>query len=141
MIPRSERIIAGVAAFLFLALLVVGAVLRPAPAGHGTHEQLGMAPCPFLEATGIPCFTCGMTTAVTLAAHARPVDAFITQPFGAALALAAAVAFWGCAHVAVFGSRLGRVVEPLLRPRILWVLAALATAAWVYKMVTWPAAA
>jgi hypothetical protein len=81
--------------------------------------------------------TCGMTTAVSLVAHARPIRAFVVQPVGALVGIGAAVGFWGCLHVAVCGSRLGRVVSPLLTPRILWVAAALWGASWVYKIVTW----
>lgn len=118
-------------------MLVVGAHLTPSPEGHGTHEQMGMPPCGFVIATGHPCPTCGMTTAVTLAAHRRPLQAILTQPFGALVAIGGAVGFWGCLHVAAFGSRLGRVAEPLLRPRILWIGAGLLVAAWIYKIATW----
>jgi hypothetical protein len=78
-----------------------------------------------------------MTTSVSLAAHRRPLQSLAAQPFGALLALGTAVGFWGSLHVAAFGSRLGRIAEPLLRPRSLWVIAALATASWVYKILTW----
>lgn len=122
-----------------LAMLVVGAYLTPSPEGHGTHEQMGMPPCGFLIATGLPCPTCGMTTAVTLAAHRHPVQAVLTQPFGALVAIGGAMGFWGCLHVAAFGSRLGRLAEPLLRPRILWIGAGLLVAAWVYKIAAWRA--
>jgi hypothetical protein len=136
--PRSQRILAGLAAFVLLTGLVIGACLSPTPQGHGTHEQLGMPPCGFLSATGRPCPTCGMTTAVSLAAHARPLESFRTQPFGALVALGASVGFWGCLHVAVFGSNLGRVAEPLLRPRIIWITGGLVGLSWVYKLITWP---
>ncbi len=78
-----------------------------------------------------------MTTAVSLAARREPVRAFVTQPFGALVAIGSAVGFWGCLHVAAFGSRLGRVAEPLLRPRIVWIGAGLLSLSWVYKLVTW----
>jgi hypothetical protein len=133
----SERILAGIVGVALLAMLVVGAHLTPSPEGHGTHEQMGMPPCGFVIATGHPCPTCGMTTAVTLAAHRRPLQAILTQPFGALVAIGGAVGFWGCLHVAAFGSRLGRVAEPLLRPRILWIGAGLLVAAWIYKIATW----
>ena len=35
--------------------------------------------------TGWPCPMCGMTTTFTLMAHARPLDALHTQPFGVVL--------------------------------------------------------
>lgn len=138
MVPRSERILAALAALVLLALLGIGAALRPDPAGHGTHTQLGMPPCGFLSATGHPCPTCGMTTAVSLAARASPLASFKTQPFALLLALGAAVAFWGCLHVAVFGSRLGRLGGRLLRARVLWGFALLWGLSWVYTLLIWP---
>lgn len=132
-----QRLLALVGALLLLAMLVAGASVTPSPAGHGTHESLGMAPCPFLATTGVPCMTCGMTTAVSHLAHAQPVRAFRVQPVGALVGLGAAVGFWGCLHVAVFGSRLGRLVAPFLVPRVLWIGAALWTASWVYKIIVW----
>lgn len=138
-VTRPERIVAALAGLALLAMLVVGAWLVPSAKGHSTHEQLGMPACGFLAATGRPCPTCGMTTAVSLAVHREPIRAFITQPFGALLAVGASIGFWGCFHVAVFGSRLGRVAEPLLRPRILWIAGGLLSLSWIYKLVTWRA--
>jgi hypothetical protein len=80
-----------------------------------------------------------MTTAVSLAAHGRFLESFLTQPFGLLVALGATVAFWSGLHVAATGSQLGRVYAGLMTPRVLWGLTALAGAAWAYKWVTWPA--
>ena len=75
-----------------------------------------------------------MTTAFAHAAHGHPVASFRTQPFGALLALAAAGAFWGGLHVAIFGSRLGALGGRLLRPRAVMIAAGLLLAAWGYKV-------
>ncbi len=137
MATRGERIVAGLAAGVLLAVLVVASVLQPAEAGHGTHEQLGLPRCGWLAVTGKPCPTCGMTTAFAHAAHAQPLEALAVQPMGAMLALGTAVGFWGCLHVCVLGSRLGWVCGTLLRPRVLWVAAGLWSVSWVYKLATW----
>jgi hypothetical protein len=79
-----------------------------------------------------------MTTAVAEAAHGHLWQAFVTQPFGLLVALGAAMAVLVGLHVAATGSQLGRVFGRLMTPRILWVLAGLATASWAYKWVTWP---
>ncbi len=74
------------------ALLALGLWLRPDPHGSGTHEQLGFPPCGMLTFTGIPCPTCGCTTAVTYFSHGNLIKSFITQPFGFAVGLLAAAA-------------------------------------------------
>jgi hypothetical protein len=78
-----------------------------------------------------------MTTAFACAAHGRFVDAFLAQPFGLLLAIGTAAAFWVGLYVAFTGSHLTRLYGTLLSPRVLWILTALALAAWAYKWVTW----
>ena len=73
------------------AMLGVGLLLTPSPDGAGTHQQLGLPPCGFYHATGIPCPTCGCTTAVSYFAHGHLLLSLLTQPFGFAVALLAAV--------------------------------------------------
>lgn len=138
-ITFGERFTAGLIGLVLLAMLVVGAALRPAPEGHGTHQQMGLPPCGFYLATGTPCPTCGMTTAFAHVANRAPVAGFVTQPFGAALALVASVGFWGCAHVALFGSRLGRVLGKLMGSRAVLITAGVWLASWVYTIITWRA--
>ncbi len=67
--------------------LSVARWLSPDPAGFGTHEQLGLAPCTFFWLTNVPCPMCGATTAWALMADLRIVDALRTQPFAALLFL------------------------------------------------------
>jgi hypothetical protein len=122
---------------VLFAGLVAASFLKPSAAGHGTHEQLGLPPCTMLAVTGHPCPTCGMTTALAAMAHAQWLPAWRAQPFGAALALAAAALVWGCLHVALFGSGLARLGAKLLAPRILWIAAAAWAAAWIWKIATW----
>lgn len=50
-------------------VLAVAFRLAPAPSGLGTHQGLGLPPCAFLAATGIPCPSCGLTTAFAALAH------------------------------------------------------------------------
>ena len=53
-----------------------------------THRQLGLPPCSFIVMTGLPCPTCGMTTAFAWMMHGHPLSALIAQPLGAVLCLA-----------------------------------------------------
>ncbi len=71
-------------------LLAAGGYVKPDPRGHGTHEQLGFAPCGFYIMTGYPCPTCGTTTAFVWMVHGHPWIALKTQPFGALCAVASA---------------------------------------------------
>ncbi len=139
--PRTstiqERLGAGVLATGSLAVLGLAAWLTPATEGHGTHEQIGLTPCPWAATLDSPCFTCGMTTSFAHAAHASPLQSFLTQPMGALLALGTSVIFWASLHVLLTGSRLGPVGAQLLRPKPLWIVAGLTLAAWIYKIITW----
>lgn len=132
------RIIAGLTALGAISVLSLAAYLRPASAGYGTHEQLGMLPCTWAAVLDRPCPTCGMTTSFAHAANGSILASFAAQPFGAFLALLTASAFWGGMHVCMTGSRLGRVYTLLLRQRSLWILGALLLGAWLYKLATWP---
>jgi hypothetical protein len=76
----------------YLAVISISAItigisrlLEPAPPGLGTHEQLGLPPCPFFHFTGIPCPGCGLTTSFAHAARLNIYEAFVTQPFGVIL--------------------------------------------------------
>jgi hypothetical protein len=80
-----------------------------------------------------------MTTAFALAVRGRLLAAFLAQPMGFVLALAAAAGFWSALHVAVTGSNLGRIWANLLRPRVVWLVAGVATVSWAYKWITWTA--
>lgn len=131
--PPSTRIVAAILALVALAVLITAALIRPDPSGMGTHRQLGLPACGWLASTGYPCPTCGMTTSFSAAANAKPLAAFVAQPFGAMFALATAVFFWGALHIAMFGSNLARAFERLLAPRYLWPTGALFLAAWLYK--------
>ena len=75
-------------------LLAAGIYIKPDPRGHGTHEQLGFAPCGFYLMTGYACPTCGATTAFAWMVHGRPWMAIKTQPFGALTAVAASGFAW-----------------------------------------------
>lgn len=119
------------------SMLLVAAWLSPSREGHGTHTQLGLSSCDWEAATGRPCPTCGMTTSFAHAAEGEFAQAAAVQPFGALLSLGVAAAFWVSLHVALTGSRAGRMFLVLTRPRTLILLLALGFAAWMYKMAVW----
>jgi hypothetical protein len=126
--------------FIFLtcaAMLAVGLKLHPDSNGAGTHQQLGFPPCGLLATTGIPCPTCGCTTAVSYLAHGHPLASFLTQPFGFAVGLLAIILL----PLTLFGALAGIWKGPSMF--VLgwywryWTYGSLAVLilAWVYKVI------
>jgi len=98
-------------------VLAIGAFLAPAPRLNGTHEQLGLPPCSFLQRTGWPCPSCGMTTSVCAMMHGRFVQAFKAHPSGVLLVAALAV----LALAGAFEAASGREALHRLRPGLGWL--------------------
>jgi hypothetical protein len=73
-------------------LLAIAAVLHPDPHHFGTHRQLGLPPCTFYDLFGVPCPTCGMTTAWAYALHGEIFQSLQANTGGALLAMLAIVA-------------------------------------------------
>lgn len=83
-----DRTIAGTVLLAAASCTWLLARATPDPRGYDTHIQLGLPPCGWPRTYGIPCPTCGVTTAACLLVHGRILAALATQPFGALLALA-----------------------------------------------------
>ena len=126
------------AVFVLLAccgILGLAAWLTPNEQGYGTHEQLGFGRCGMLVTTGLPCPTCGMTTAFAYAVRRRLIRAFLAQPAGFLLALATAVAALGAAWTVVTG-RMPPVRVPFIMPyRLFFGLLVLLLGSWAFKIV------
>jgi len=137
-VPIGQRLAAAAVALGSLGLLTVAMLLRPSPAGHGTHTALGMPPCSWADRLNAPCPACGMTTSFAYAANGDPLGSLRAQPFATLLALGTAAAFWAGLYIAATGSTLGGEFGRMLRPGVLWPLGALALLAWGYKFLTWP---
>lgn len=96
---------------LFAAVILIGCVsvlgiaakLTPNPNGYGTHTQLGMKPCGMLVVTGLPCPTCGMTTAFAYTVRGNLYRAFLAQPGGLALALISIYTSFLCIQTLITG--------------------------------------
>ncbi|MBX3462082.1 MAG: DUF2752 domain-containing protein [Planctomycetes bacterium] len=88
----ADRCAAAVVVGGVAAVTLVLRGVQPDGRGFGTHEQLGLEPCGWPLAYGIPCPTCGVTTAACHLVHGNLLAAFATQPFGATLMLTALLA-------------------------------------------------
>ena len=122
---------------LCLAVLAAARLLPPHPTGLGTHTALGLPPCGLVFFFGLPCPTCGMTTAYALATRGRLTEAAQVQPLGLLLCLATPLAAALCARAAWLGAW-PRALQAVLGDRRTWsLLGLLALAAWAYKIAAY----
>ena len=132
----STRLIALVVMTGGIGLFIVAASLTPPAEGFGAHRQLGYAPCSFPMLLGIPCPTCGMTTAFAHAVRGQLISAFHAQPAGLLIAFATALATIMSAAVLITG-RAWRINWYRLAPmRVTVAIAVILLAAWAYKLAT-----
>ena len=81
--PSRRRIAGQLLYFLsWLTITGFGAFLHPSTTGHGTHEQLGLPPCPSVLLFSRPCPGCGLTTSWTAFIHGDLAAAFHAHPLG-----------------------------------------------------------
>jgi hypothetical protein len=83
--PAPNRRVVGGQLVLFgtwLAVTITAAFLHPSHTGHGTHEQLGLPPCPSVLLFDRPCPGCGLTTSWTAMVHGDFAFAFHAHPLG-----------------------------------------------------------
>jgi hypothetical protein len=148
-IARASELLRGPAAVRSMSLFVavgiaivfaISALVAPSQVGHGTHLQLGLGQCTFLQATGWPCPMCGATTSFALMAHLHPIQAFLNQPFAAFLFLLSAVVFGiaGAEAVDPRGRwwRIFRALEPVESILAAGFLALMGLG-WAYKAWIW----
>jgi len=133
-LSASSRLLAAALAAGCLLVLVMAALLPPSPEGLGTHQQLHFGRCEFLQRSGIPCPTCGMTTSFSYFVRGRFVASLYVQPFAAVLALACAMLAWAGGYVAISGRPLHRLLR--LAPARYYLAACfgLAVLAWAWKI-------
>jgi len=66
----------------WVIITLIGAFLHPDRSGHGTHQQLGLPPCPSVLLFDRPCPGCGLTTSWTAFIHGDIAYAFHAHPLG-----------------------------------------------------------
>jgi len=94
-IPVLRGWVRGTLVGLALGLVSVFAValwLTPynddgSPRSLATHRQLGLPPCTFIEMTGMPCPSCGMTTSFSLLMHGDVMNSLRANAVGTLLAV------------------------------------------------------
>ncbi|MBC7783141.1 MAG: DUF2752 domain-containing protein [Burkholderiales bacterium] len=130
-----SRLLALAIALGALCVLLTAARLIPEAGGIGTHTQLGLAPCAFLDRTGIPCAGCGMTTSFAHFVRGQVFASFFAQPFGFVLAVCTAVVFWGAIYVGTTGKASYRLLLmiPLKAHLFFWL--GFAALGWIWKLI------
>ncbi|MGE0479012.1 MAG: DUF2752 domain-containing protein [Phycisphaerae bacterium] len=132
--PGATRLYALLTLATCAAVLALAVWLKPDTRGYGTHEQLRVAPCGWLERYRLPCPTCGMTTAFSFTVRGRFLAAAWAQPAGFSLALMTVALAVGAAFALVAG-RVPRLRWPLLTPyRVFWILLLLLVGGWAFKL-------
>jgi hypothetical protein len=113
--------------------MALARTLTPPEAGFGAHQQLGLGPCSFPVLFGLPCPTCGMTTAFAHFAQGHPLASFHAQPAGFLLALCVTAAML----LGLGGMLTGRLRTPnwyrIPPGRAAIVTAAVLLFGWMYK--------
>jgi len=61
---------------VWIGVTAVGLWLTPSTHGHGTHQSLGLSPCPSALILGRPCPGCGLTTSWTHLLHGQIAESF-----------------------------------------------------------------
>lgn len=130
---RRTRLIGAAVAVPCWALIAIAIWLRPDSRGYNTHTQLGLSPCALPATWGVPCPTCGMTTAFAHMAQGELAAGLRVQAFGAVLFVVMVVAaVVGTLQVALVANLLGRL---RFRTWYLWVVLVFFLAAWAGKIV------
>ncbi|MEM8875434.1 MAG: DUF2752 domain-containing protein [Planctomycetota bacterium] len=132
--PKLDRFVALLVGGGALALLLVAATLTPSSDGTGTHTGLGLAKCGLLEASGVPCITCGYTTAFAHTVRANFVGAFFVQPGGLFTALVAAATAWVGLYEAFTARPAHRMLRLVSLKVWLTVLPTIFLGAWAWKI-------
>jgi hypothetical protein len=100
-------------------MLGIAVWLQPDTAGRGTHRQLGLPSCTFVDLFQKPCPSCGMTTAWAHMVRGSWLSALRCNAGGAMLAITALVA----APWSLVGVARGRVAVPGDSLAIAWGIA------------------
>ena len=92
------------------------------------------------EKGGLPCATCGMTTAFAHAADGDVVSSFVTQPAGAVMAVLTAMVSIVTGYAMIAGLNLVSIGRLCWRPKPIIGMIVLVLAAWGYKMLVFKGA-
>jgi hypothetical protein len=120
-----------------LLVLLIASQLTPSPAGYGSHTgyPLRLQSCAFMERTGLPCPSCGMTTSFCWFVRGNVAASVYVQPMGALLAAMACCCVWGGLYVAATGRPIYRLLGMVPGRYYTLPLLTIAVLAWGWKII------
>ncbi len=125
-----QRLISGLIASFCLIVLLVALKVSPSPTGSGTHQQLDLPACSWME-RGVPCPTCGMTTAFSHVVRGQLLSAFLVQPAGAVFAILCFLLAGVMTYVTVFARQIDYFVLYYYWKRIVFSLIGIFVLSWL----------
>lgn len=132
----ASRIIWFILGALPLAVIATATTLMPSAEGHGTHTQLGLPPCGFLESTGLPCPGCGLTTSFSHMVRFDWAGASSANAFGVALFLVSFFTIPVSFYAMVKGLPVIATMEKLQFEKVVVALAISSTVVWCVRIAT-----
>lgn len=97
----------------WLFITIVGLSLSPDPTGHGTHQHLGLPPCPSVLLFDRPCPGCGLTTSWTALLHGNFALAFAAHPIGPLMYVMFTLSAFACLYGYVKQMRFDSDIRPI----------------------------
>jgi len=134
-VPLRERLCWTALGCANAGVLAVARWLTPDASGVGTHVQLGLPPCGFLAATGVPCPSCGLTTAFAHMVRLNPLAAAHVHPVGVALFMVVVVSVLICAMAAARGWPLEDTLKRLRLGRVAAIICLAAVLSWFARLL------
>jgi hypothetical protein len=134
--PAQTRLLWAACLALASAVLAIARALTPDPAGFGTHTQLGLPPCLFRVLTGLPCPSCGLTTAFAHMARLEITDALRAHALGPLLfaltLLLIPLSTWGMLRA----WPVAHAIKRLRVARLAAIIAAAVLGCWLVRVLT-----
>jgi hypothetical protein len=116
-------------------VLAIARRVAPDASGLGTHVQLGLPACGFLASTGLPCPSCGLTTAFAHMVRLNPWDAARVHPVGVPLFMVVVVAALTCGIAAALAWPLEDTLKRLRLGRVAAIICLAAVLSWFARLL------
>ncbi|MFG0333255.1 MAG: DUF2752 domain-containing protein [Maioricimonas sp. JB049] len=132
---RASRVLLLAWSLFLLAGFALAFWLEPDPRGYGTHTRLGLPPCSLRILLGVPCPSCGATTAFAHFVRGQWIAAVEANVAAFVLAVTCATMIPWCWYSAWRG-RLWKVSDPSMALlSLLLVLAGVSAAQWLVWLI------